>query len=566
MGAVPARVEWRRGVFFAGLLAYVAVLGTVHQPHVHYFYDAVAIRDMCTVWSSLSWKPGDERHFLPAAILGQHEGALQWVVLNAYCHLVGDLLPLSPRTMQLPNTVLTVLAAVIAWRLGRRIHSERLGYLTALMLVLMPWLGVTIRLPWVFNLLSVLTQLLTVSAFVGFVLEPDRRLYRVAAPLALALYLTAAPDWPMFVFVLALFLLLTRRLRHALGNVHNAYPLAVLTVYAGWTAALWAYGHFWAPARAHLWQRSILVFPFFKVGTMAWPSPGRVVEYAAETFGLILLLAAAGLVAVWRGTAPGEARADAAARMKTRLLLALATWAALAAVLLFRTSSSVTFGYVIAVPLAVLAAFALRRARPALVALVVVALVAIQVQGVARRVARADNVDDRRVLAVAAFLIEQRPDLLAPGKAALLPRNEAANVGQYARGRNERLVMPVDFPVELYVHSVASKVEVLRDFVDAYNGRGEIKADWLILSSEVLSDRTPAAAFYRRLRADSRVHWIAAFTDRRGRALWLGEVRAAGAPAGEPKAYDVDALAQVYARKYDRLSFLRRNVRYVMHD
>jgi len=174
--------------------------------------------------------------------------------------------------------------------------------------------------------------------------------------------------------------------------------------------------------------------------------------------------------------------------------------------------------------------------------------------------------DDRRVMAAAAFLNERRPDLLAPGKVALLPRDDAANVGQYARGRNTRLVMPRDFPVDLRLRSSASKLQPLLDFVSAYRDRNELHIDWLILSPELYSEgRPPVRSFYQRLRDDPRIHWIADLTDHRGRKLLLGEVVAA-AGGNVPPVVDVDPLADVYARKYDRLDFLRRNVRSVFHD
>jgi hypothetical protein len=71
---------------------------------------------------------------------------------------------------------------------------------------------------------------------------------------------------------------------------------------------------------------------------------------------------------------------------------------------------------------------------------------------------------------------------------------------------------------------VASKEEALRQFMEAYERTGEIRAQWLVLSSELLSDQTKAAAFYRGLRDDLRIHWLAGFTGRQGRGLWIGKI------------------------------------------
>jgi hypothetical protein len=243
---------------------------------------------------------------------------------------------------------------------------------------------------------------------------------------------------------------------------------------------------------------------------------------------------------------------------------------------LLRTPSSVTFGYVVAVPMAVLAgwcmAWAADRLRRRHAGLAVAALLALvgamlvfQVEITRRRNDIMWGNDDRRVPAAAAFLNTRRPDLLEPGKVALLPRDDAANVGQYARGRNERLVMPPNFPAELRLYSAASKLEVLRSFVTAYLERGEIRADWLILPSELLARDTPSMPFYRRLRGDARIRWLAELRDARGRAFFLGEVRP-GEGGNAPPVVAVDPLADLYAREYDRLAFLRRNVRHVFHD
>ncbi len=559
-------------LFFGGLFAYFWIIGTMGLPTVHAFYDAAAIRDMSTVWPSLTWHVRDERHFLPAAVLAQHEGPLQFLLLNLYSALVGDLFPLNPRTMQFPNTILAFLGAIAVFRLGKRLHSERFGILCALSLSLMPWLAVTVRFPWVFNLLSVLLELTTLLCYLGFVLEPERRFYRIAAPASLAVYLLTGVDWPSFLFVLALFLLLTRRLGSAIRNPANALPAAVVLVYALWAAALFAYGRYYAPERAHLYQRAILLFPFFKVGTAGeLPSLARVLEYAWATFGLTLPCALAGLVAAAQRNGPGGEPSGPDRAVRRRFLLAMGIWMVLALVPLLRTSNAESYGYVAAAAMAVMAACLLIRLRTAVVVLVMAGMVLVQIQVLPIRMVNQDT-DDLRVLAAATFLIEQRPDLLGAGKTVLLPGDEAADLGQYARGRKTGLVMPRDFPVELTVHSVGSHEKVLRDFVEAYTTRGEIKADWIVLSCEMLLEcETPAGAtkaveFYRKLRADPRIRWIAVFRDQRGRALWIGEVGKAAAPAAPVPGFDVAALARRYEEKYDRYSFLKRDVRYVMHD
>ncbi len=561
-----------RSLFYAVLLAYLASVGQWGLPTVHAFYDGVAMRDSCTVWDSLTWDVRDGRHFLPAAFLGANEGPLQVLVLNLYCHAVGDLLPLNPRTMQIPNTILALLIAWMAFVLGRSVHSERFGYLCALSFVVVPWLVGTIRYPWVFNLLSVLCEFTVIWLYVRFSGEPERRWLRIAAPASLALYLLTGLDWPSFLFALGLLLLLSGRLRPALRNVWNALPLAVIVVFAVWATALFVYGRYYAPHHADLYQRALLVFPFFKVmGAGSLPGPARMIEYAWITFGPALLVALAGVVAamVSRGRpAPAAITCPPAIEaLLPKILTAMAVWLIAALIPLLRTSNAPSYGYVVAVPMAIMSACLLVSVRAPVAALLVAATLVCQLRLVPVYMTVPDSARNR-VLAAATFLIEQRPDLLRAGKVALLPTDEASNVGQYARGPYARIVMPFDYPTVLTVHGVASKPEVLKDFVEAYERRGEIKADWVVLTSSLLDDEGSARVFFQRLRDDPRIRWIATFKEshRRDRALWVGEV--AGAEVGREPAreYDVEALARRYEEKYDRMSFLKRDVRHVMHE
>ena len=568
---------------------WLALIGALGQPAVHYFYDAVGIRDAGTVWPSLGWRLADEKHFLPAAVLGHIEGPLQLLVLNGYYFALGDRLPLDPQTTHWPNVVFALLTGLVLWRLGHAIGASGAGAMMALAFMLMPWLGPTVRVPWVFNTATCLFHALTLLAYVRFALAPDSRVWRVAAPAALAGYWLTGLEWPLFMIVLALFLWQSGRLRAALANRWNVLPAAVVLLYLGWSSALFVYGRFVNPAHAHLWRASLLVYPFYKLSTVATPQPLAAplawqVLHAAAAVGLAAPLAAVGAAVAWRpgGPARGE---DEAARVRRALVVALTLWAC-ALVFPLRTWWSVTYFYTVAVPLAGLAGLALGRltvarwGRVMVVGLIVV-MAALQARLVIERAQQerhTQDVDDRRVLAAAAFLVERRGDLLQPGRRALLPRNDGANIGQYARGRNDRIIMPVDFPAEMVLRSVGSKEDVLKDFVTTYTSTGRIKADWLVLTPELLGDRrfelriegerevpAPAAPFYRALAADPQIAWIADFRDGKGRHLWLGEVKPGGPTREAAPVVEVEPLADVYTRKYDRISFLKQNVRHVLH-
>src|SRR5262249_12895098 len=348
------------------LFLWIPLIGTVSQPPVHYFYDASIMRDTATVWSSLTWKVRDERHFWPIALLSQHEGPLQWIVLNVYATIVGPFAPLSPRTMQVPNTILVWCAGLLAWRLGAHLVSGHAGRFAALSLALMPWLALTMRRPWVFNLLSVTTELATFYPFVRFAEAPTRPRYRAAAPLMLALYVLTGVDWPSFMLVLAVFLVLAGRWREALWNRYNIAWLAIFALYGAYAIGLFFYGRVYDPPRAHLWLRTIVVYPFYKV-FVGLPRDagdtrtiGPVVRYVWLTFGCVIVLALAGVVAqrwqIARGLSFSISRGPRDVRAAA--LTALAVWM-LALVPLAWTPNSVTFGYVVAVPMAILAGAAI---------------------------------------------------------------------------------------------------------------------------------------------------------------------------------------------------------------
>jgi len=555
------------------VLAELAVVGVVGLPSVHGFYDPVGIRDAGTSWTALTWDLADRRHFLPAAVLGHIEGPLQFIFLNAYYHAIGDLLPLDPLTAQVPNTVAAGLATLLCYALGRRAFGERVGLFAGLAFGLLPWLAVTIRLPWVFVTFSTALELATLYAYLRLMEGEDRR-WKALAPAALAAYLTTGLDWPSFGPVLVLFLFRAGALGSALRNRWNLLPAAVMAVYVAWTVAMWGYGYLVNPAHAHLYRETLLLYPFFKVaGPTPLPSWAQVARFVVDSFGLMWPVAVAGALCVFAGRAGGSA--ERRQRIASALAAAMAVWLVVFSVPLLRLPSSVTYAYVVAVPTALLAGLVLARVRPVYAAVVLFLMVGFQLQPlVGSRVVLGGD-DDRRVPAAATYLIERRPDLLGAGKVAFVPGDASCNVAQYARGKNARVMMPLDFPATMRSTSVASPEPVLADFVRAYRERGEIRADWLVLSTEALAaSPAPAAAFYGRLLADPSVSWVACFVDGRRRGLWLGEVGArrgpgpsmpGGVSAAMAPCHDVTSLAEVYTRRYDRIGFLKRDVRHVLH-
>ncbi len=175
------------------------------------------------------------------------------------------------------------------------------------------------------------------------------------------------------------------------------------------------------------------------------------------------------------------------------------------------------------------------------------------------------------MLAVTAFLIEQRPDLLGKDKIAFLAGEQARSIGQYARGQNMVLSLFADYPKYLakkFRENPGKSIEgFAEDMILSYTTQRKLKVDWLILTPELLNPGPQNASFefYRRLAADPQIHWIACFKDTIGRQLCLGEVKSEGTPLEKARVYEVGPLADIYEKKYNRIGFLKKNIKYILH-
>lgn len=543
--------------FFAAAFAYLYFLGALGQPSIHPYFDCIGIRDAGTTISTYLSGPNPVKTVVAQAML-HYEGPLQYVFLNAYCYAVGDLFALNPSTMQFPNTLLSVVAMVYAFLLGKRLLGVRFGYCVALAFGLAAWLGDTIRVPWYFNTLSCLLHFSTFYYFVGFAQEPGSTTYKIAAPVSLAAYMLTGMDWPAFFFSFGLFVVFGGRLRLIALNPFNVVPAMAALLQVSWPLYLFLKG------RTDLIPGTMLLYPFLRYTDLAGNPDfaARVFDNVLMGWGLHLALAVAGLVVY----ALGRKRLAGSERSLRSFFDAMCVWFLGASYGIVSSSTSITYLYVLAMPTAILAGLALWRLRNSYVAALAVIMAVFQVYVATGKDFSFKASDDRRVLAAACFLVEQRPDLLSEAETAFLPRNMASCVGQYARGRNKRIIMPRDFPVELRKHSVGSDVTTLLDFVHAYNDHGEIRADWILLDSELFDSEVAARDFYLRISRDPNVKWIARFKDRTGHEIYLGVVEEGKCNSiHDAPELDTEALSSRYEAKYDRISFLKKNVEFVDH-
>jgi hypothetical protein len=543
--------------FFLLIFGWLFFLGRAGLPLALEWLDPVAMRDSGTMFPYLASRPDALRSLVLASL--QHvEGPLQYIVINAYCLAVEDIFPLNPITMQFPNTIFAFLTCLFAFLMCKKLFSLRIAFYCAAAFALFPWLATTIRVPWYLNTVSCLLHFSTFYFFACFMLQPGSLFYKIAAPTSLTLYVLTGLDWPTYIFCLLVFFLLSGKFRVVLRNPYNAIPAVVILFLIIWTAALTIkFGE-------EGLRSSRLVYPFWRLGMDTGKfTLERLWTHTLLPWGPQMLLAFAGLVAY----AVHYRKQFASERVSRSLIDSMCVWLVMGAPPLMMSSGSPQYLYVLAMPTAVMAAFALSMIRGNYGLVVVLIMVLAQLHFATDGDFRFNKDEKRRILAAACFLIEQRPDLLGPGKAPFAsgghPQGEGGNAGavtSYMRGRVKSLVMPYEFPATHFGTLHPARFDA---FVSAYNNEGKILADWIILGSEALSDKNPARDFFRRFLNDPNVRWIARFREETGEEIYIGEVaQGAGAPAGRAPLMDVKSLSDRYEARYDRMSFLKNNMEY----
>ncbi len=167
------------------------------------------------------------------------EGPTQFVLMNLYAMGIGDSFPLTPTTMQFPNTVLGIMAAVFAFLLIRRMFDRRMACFTVIALVLPPWFAAVTRLTQYFNMLALLLNFSTTYFLVRLMAEPKSRIWHVMTPLALATYLFSSLDWPSYFLFVALFCMLSGNMVAVLRNRYNILIVIAFLILLAWDVLLY---------------------------------------------------------------------------------------------------------------------------------------------------------------------------------------------------------------------------------------------------------------------------------------------------------------------------------------
>jgi hypothetical protein len=548
----------RIAIFFSLIFGLLFFVGRAGLPLAHEWLDPVAFRDTGAVFPYLGSRP-DALRSLTLASLQHVKGPLHYIAHNAYCLVVGDLFPLNPATMEFPDIIIAFLTCICAFLMCRKFFSERMAYFAVITFALFPWLALAIRFPAHCYAMPSLLHFSTFYFFASLMKEPESLFYKIAAPISLAVYISYGQDWPVYIFCLSVFFLLSGRFRTVLRNPYNAIPAIVILLLIIWTAALAVkFGE-------EGLRSSRLIYPFWRLGMDTSKfTIERLWDYTLLPWGPQMLLAFAGLAAY----ALRLRKQFISNRVSRSILDSMCIWLILAAPPLAASSGIPLYVYVVVMPSVLLAALALSMIRVSYGLVIILIMALAQFYFITDGNFRFKSDEKRRVLAAACYLIEQRPDLLAPGKTPFAsggnPQGEGGNAGavtSYMRGQVKSVVMPYEFPATHFGTLDPARFDA---FVSAYRNEGKILADWIILGSEAISDKNPARDFFRRFLNDPNVRWMARFREENSEEIYVGEVvQGAGIPADNAPLMDVKSLSDRYEAKYDRISFLKNNMEYV---
>ncbi len=561
-------------LIFSILFVYLAFVGLTHQPAVHYFYDASVTRNTGLYLSYIPFTWRGIKDFI-VALLQHVDGPLYYLVLNIYSYIIyitGDLLPINPATSQFPNTILFIACAFLSYLIGEKLHSRKLGLLAAAVFTTMPWIGVVVRSNVYLQSLSVFAELLSVYFYTLFFLGEGKKRNKILAPLALALFFTTGLDWPTFIMFLVIYAFLGGKLKTFVFNVYNLFPITIVSLHTWWFFHAHAQG-------GTVYYHNVLFKPFRKVLGLV-PS-SRAVDLSAflsfdnltklaTSYGLTVIVAFIGVkvatsylrpaLASWRsGWADQD---DDRQRLWRSLMIAGAVWFLIAMFfIVLSLKGNHFYAYVVTIPLVFLVVAVIERIPRSWLAAFFVT--AICFQGYATvytwNVMFVRGLDDRRVLAASAYILEHRPDLLEKSKTAFLPRRRPANVGQYAGGVYRRILMPAPFPVFRKVEGNFPLItKELLGFVEDYENEGRIGADWLVLTPEVLTK--VGKVFYTQVFEDEQIYWVANLRDAVGREIWIGEITNKRRLLSEAPVIDAELLADIYTEKYDRVGYLIKDL------
>lgn len=547
--------------FFFCLFLYFLWLALAYSPIAHFEGDGLAMRDTGTMLPYLLSKDDSVKSLL-VAFMVHIEGPLQFLVINLYCYLIGDRLPLTPATMAFPNVIFALATCLMILVVCKKLISERIAYCSVLAFALFPWLCFTMREPWYFNLLSCFLQLIVFYCYIEHLTRPESKVFRIIAPLSLSFYFFNCLDWSSFILCLVFFwlMLLRTNIVVLLRNPYNLIPVFCVLFMVVFSVAMTSKHGLWGLIQTRF------IYPFYRIYTnTAGGYPRDIFDLTIFAGGAQWILAAAGaLIYLLK-----DRRQGIYPELTRSFLDTMCFWFVTVGSVVIIAYGSPSFLYVVALPLAVLSGTALARIPSSLVLVPALLLMAgFQVNyNMDESHLYGFTADNRaRVLAAACYLVEERPDLLSAAATPVATQGEAQAVIQYARPAKQYALILTQYnrlEIPLNTLSEGSRPHAFKFALDQFAKKGA-QRPWIIMSTDVL--RQDSQSFGRQLLDDPDISWFARFEDPNGEAIYLGEYTpGVSRPVSEAPSIDVPSLAKRWLSHYDRLRFLQRNVQFTRH-
>ena len=594
-GFLPGRRGWLALVVgFVLLLFYFRLVNSFGLTTVHVDTADLGFRDeaMFLSYSNFGDSTGVQDIFHKLRLLFDYamvtiHGPLQFLSFNIYVALIGNAFPLNPTTFVYLRAIIAALCGVYAYLFGKQADSPKFGYILAATCIFSPWFGIAVRFSAIYSLLIVLLHWATLYYYTNFIRNPRAFSSRFMAPLALALYLMTGLDWPFFIPLLMFYLSLNRRLRMALYNRYNVFPMIIFLSQLAFAVRLYFTGEYGFDR----WKVLPITYPFMKIllkfGNVNIPGTiWEILSYLLRSYGIgwFLALLLAG-TCIYKALRSRRLRSP---DWRVNFLLCNACWVVILSYPFVKSSTDhLTYAFAMAVPIAYLTAVIMTKSKSAFVIGACLMLMVVWQWSVfLNRFPKtlytfSQNdyktfADDRRVLAAAVFLIERRPDLLAPGKVALLPRVTVAYPGNpgfvndYARGGYTR-IRP--WLLEPFNNGMPEQIFYFVKPAGWKFGEDELSyVDWVLLSDELISEKFVADQivrdYYSKVFKHRSISWLGCFRDVAGRAFYLGEMKKTErlerhTAFEDQPVYQVEEFARVYEEKqYDYLDYLKQDLAY----
>lgn len=496
-------------VFFFTLLLYFRIVISFGLTTVHPDIVDLALRNQGMLLSYLDlWNSSglmDILHklrlFHDYAMVGDW-GALQFFLLNIFLLIIGDSFPLTPAVMLFPKVIIASLTGIYAYLLGKEVHSPKLGFVFAMAFSLAPWFAISLRFSSWYSLLVPLLHLTTLYYYTMFIRNPYRPLFRFMAPLSLAIYLTTGLDWPFFIPLLIIYLILNRSFMTALHNWYNIIPALIFLSHIAFAIRLFLTGEYGFDR----WKRLFVIYPFTKIilkfGNVNLHGGGgffEVLSYLFRAYGVAWFISL--LVAtryIFKTLKSRQITSD----LYYNFCLLNSCWLIILLYPFLKSGSDhLTYAFVLAVPIIFLACVMIAKMRWRYIIIFLLSMGFLQWCVFFNFISFDDyrikyrNDDDSRVVAVAYFLIEKRPDLLDKGKVGLmplLPPGTAGNPGyidHYVKGFYTPVLSWLLWPLKEGVP------EPLLNWMNTQDKKfGNdilLHIDWVVLSNEIVSADLP---------------------------------------------------------------------------